>query len=475
MASAALKSLYEKGRHLSLGVDKYKEKEIALEKYALALAYNAFSKEKINIAAFNSKRTQLSSDEIPLAEEKATAMIQAIKDEESKEKAKVVSSDRLDPNITKEANSIYSSGKFLEYLLQTFNEYWYGDGHILAWVAIQYVNSWLANPNIGIHLHITGPSSTGKSDSVKAAMKLLPDDHRVIGSFTRRGIVYKMATLEPGTTILHDDHVADEDEMELNRAILAAWEEGYDYNSVEEGETHTIRLPPRINRIITNTSSISKELSQGQDDSRFVTIELNRDTDSARQICEFIQKPHPVPEHRIAVCRAIFDLIAHRKPLVEIPEIKADDIMDPLQLRRFKQELTTRKAITVMNGRTVATEDDIRQAKEFLIYTRKMLSTEVPGLSRNERVVYQLIYDYFMSDNGNQKPEMAVDSLKERCVLPSSSFYNSLRGEGGTFESPTGGLLAAIPGMYVVDGNYDEVKKKTMKVLIFAYGNIRPM
>ena len=470
MASDLLRDLWKKGEVLRNSVDKYTG-EIAVEKYAVAIAYNTFSSNggKINLETFNKRRTKLTETQLEEAGKKASDMITAIRAAEDTLKRKAGQTIDQDTALVEEARAIYQSGKFLEYLQNTFAKYWYGDSHILAWIAIQFVNSWLSNPNIGLHLHITGPSSTGKSDSIKAALRLLPEEYIVVGSFTRKAVVYKMKELAPGSTILHDDHVADEDEMELNRAIISAWSDGYDYISVVDGETHTVRLPARINRVITNTTNISSELSAGQDDSRFITIELSRNKQTAEKICDFIQEEHVFPEHEARVCQMVFKMIAQAKPVVDIQ--KLTNIVDPRQIRRVKQEMSTIKSVTVLNGRTTAIDADIKDANIYLGYTRRMLSPEIPGLGKNERELYAAVYSYFVREGQLNRTSMRLTTLKERSQVPEARFYEALRGNKGTFENPTGGLLSMIPGMHVIE-EWDPVDRHNEKVLIFSAGTI---
>ena len=351
--------------------------------------------------------------------------------------------------LKQRAIEIWKSGRFIPHIIKTFDKYWCGDSQIALWVILQHVNGLLNNPDIGIHLHITGPSGAGKSDSVKAALKLIPPEKTIVGSFTKKGIIYLMTSLEPGSTILHDDHVADEDEMELNRAILSGWLNGYRYFSVEDGKTKEIHIPDRVSRIITNTESLSHEFSCGQDESRFVQIEIYRNEEFARNIIEFIQEQHPTPDDDIKICHIILRMIAEQKFTVVIPKINKHDVIDPKQIRRFKQELTIQKCVTVLNGRVNATGEDITKSNEYMGYTLRMLSPELPGLGRNEKYLYDVIYKHFV--NPANKSALRIPDLQTKTNggLTSARFYEALRGDSGTFENPTGGILRKVPGLHV--------------------------
>lgn len=378
--------------------------------------------------------------------------------------------------ITNKAKAIWESGKFIDHIKSTFRKYWCGDEHIAMWVVIQHVNAHIKNPDVGIHLHITGPSGGGKSDSVKAALKLLPKDKPIIGSFTRRGVIYLMSTLTPGKTILHDDHIADEDEMELNRAILSGWLDGYTYHSVEDGKPKEMTIPNRISRIVTNTESLSHEFSCGQDESRFVQIEIYRNDEMARSIIEFIQEPHSEPLEDIEICRAIMKMISDLNTPITIPKLNLNNIADPKQIRRVKQEMTVQRCIAVMNGRVSATQDDIDIANIYLGYTLRMLSPELPGLGRNEKYIYNILYEHFTKSKG--QVAISIPDL-QKCSngqLTSSRFYDALRGDGGTFENPSGGLLKKVPGLHI--RNITESGEYGTRVLptkeLFFTGPIKP-
>ena len=352
-------------------------------------------------------------------------------------------------DISEKAKALWESGKFIDHIKETFRKYWCGDEHIAVWVIIQHVNAHIKNPDVGIHLHITGPSGAGKSDSVKAALKLLPKDKPIIGSFTRRGVIYLMSTLTPGKTILHDDHIADEDEMELNRAILSGWLEGYTYHSVEDGKPKEMLIPNRISRIVTNTESLSHEFSCGQDESRFVQIEIFRNDEMAKSIIDFIQEPHVEPKEEIEICRAILKMISELNPKVVIPKLNIANIPDPKQIRRVKQEMTVQRCIAIMNGRSEATQEDIDIANVYLGYTLRMLSPELPGLGRNEKYIYGILYEYFTKSKGTESISIPDLQRNTNGKLTSSRFYDALRGDGGTFENPSGGLLKKVPGLHI--------------------------
>lgn len=440
------------------------EDDDAINKLSIALAYNRIvtGRDKINTSPFIKQRCSYNGkkgfdeNRIADAEKRSEQILKSTKDidkeiaAEKAEKKKNVVLTPEEQEIATAAQEIYENGDFLQFLLDTYEEYWYGDKHIMAWVAIQYTNSCLENPDIGIHLHISGPSGSGKSESVVAALETIPPESKIVGRFTRRGLIYKISNATPATTVLNDDHVADEDEMELDRAILSAWPRGINYYSVDDGASKEIPIPARINRIITNTERISKDASGGQDESRYLTIDHNRDIETAKKIVTFIQTPRKISEHRQQVCFEIFRRIKEQNWTVTIPSVNPENVFDPLQIRRVKTEMTTRRAVALLHGHIEATENDIKIANKYLGFTRKMLSPEVPGLGTNQKIIYKEIHGHFAKFPGATYLPMAVLQKLVGDKLSADRFYEGLRGgHGGTLDAPKGGLLACIPGLYV--------------------------
>lgn len=459
------------------------EEDDAIEKLAIAFAYNHFAtgRNRINTSTFIKFRCVydgkkgLEENRIADAEERAKQILKFANDrdrelaEEKEEEKKNVVLTQEEQDIISEAQEVYENGEFLQYLLDTYDEYWYGDKHIMAWIAIQYANSCLENPDIGIHLHISGPSGSGKSESVVAGMQPLPPESKIVGQFTRRGLIYKISTAQPATTVLNDDHVADEDEMKLDRAILSAWYHGTIYYSVDDSASNPIPIPARINRIITNTERISKDTSGGQDESRYLTIDHSRDIETAKKIITFFQTPRKISEYRQKVCFEIFRRIKEQNWTVTIPVVDPETVFDPLQIRRVKTEMTTRRAVALLCGHTNATEEDIKIADGYLGYTRKMLSPEIPGLGTNQQILYDEIYGYFKLYAGANYLSIADLQKLVGDKLPAERFYEALRGgHGGTLESPKGGLLASVPGLYVKYAQID--LERPEPVLWFAGG-----
>ena len=85
---------------------------------------------------------------------------------------------------------IYESGKFIQFCKENFQKIWYGDLHVLQ--AILYVGATfhLDNADEPIHLHVGGTTQSGKSDSVKTALKFIHPNDKLTRTFSPKWIYY---------------------------------------------------------------------------------------------------------------------------------------------------------------------------------------------------------------------------------------------------------------------------------------------
>lgn len=360
------------------------------------------------------------------------------------EKTEQVSRQR---ELDKRAREIYESGKFPEFLVGEYDKIWCGDHHILKWVICSFTNGWVENSDEGLHLNISGPSGLGKSEGAKAAIKLLPSDYTVSGQFSRKGFLYAAGSFPPGTIVLYDDHRFNEDEAGMYRAIIAGWREKSKYYTVDKQSSSVKDVPERITQVITNADGLSEEGSDGQNESRFVTIEVQRDAATLTKILSFI-KEEKASQTTIDMDTiiSVWGLIVKERRRVEIPFIKNIQVSDNsiTKIREFKKFLSLIRAITLLRGRTIATMDDFKEAQEMWSYLLLMIDNEVPGLHKNEAVVFRKLQE--LSSGGKR---VMLSTLKESLNLPQDKVYKALRGKTGNLQNPSGGLLTKIRGLTV--------------------------
>ena len=372
---------------------------------------------------------------------------------------------RFTEQVQAEANQIYSSGKFPEYLIETFQKIWCRDSHILKWVVIAFTNGFIRNADEGLHLYVSGPSGLGKSESVKAAMRVLPKPYCLAGQFSRKGFLYKAGSLSPGTVVLHDDHQFDEEEAGLYRAIIAGWRDRSTYYSVDKTASKEIQVPERITQIITSTDGLSSQGSEGQNESRFITIEISRSNENMQEIIDFIKnQSRPDIKINLDVVSCIWEKITEERRDIEIPYVGQIVVEQSAlyRIREFKKFLCLIRSIALMRGRTTASEDDFKEAQELWTYIVVMIDNEIPGLTKTEAVVFDRIREF---SKGGKRVELSA--LKGSLDMTQTNIYRALRGREGSFQRPCGGLCAKIRGLQI-EQKYDRESGESDQIITIS-------
>ena len=328
--------------------------------------------------------------------------------------------------IEERARELYLSGDFVKYCREAFGKTWYGDQHIMDAVLLQTAALYITNINNGINLHISGKTQSGKSDAVRHALKFLPDTLKYSGTFSRLAL-YHSKKFHDGMIVFSDDTTFDPDTAAILRGILTAWDEGSERETLVGKEWVTVKVPKRLNMILTSVESVSRESDDGQDESRFLTLEILRDAESERAIRKFMQLPKTDISGNLAIIQAVWSQI----PKTDITLHKA--IETDLPFREFSRYLSMIKAAALLHNRTTTTNDDIRFVDLLLTRSRPMLSSDIAGLTKNEKAVMEYL-----------KGDPAVRTMKEiqgALGMTLNNVYRALRGRVGTFQNPTNGLL----------------------------------
>jgi hypothetical protein len=350
--------------------------------------------------------------------------------------------------IKREADEVYHSGKFPEYIIEEFQNTWYGDSHILKWVICSFATGFCPTVTEGLHLYISGASGLGKSESIKAALALLPKNYSIIGQFSKKGFLYLSESLHPGTMVLIDDHQMQEDEAELYRSFIASWSARGSYYTVDKTTSKELHIPPRITQILTSADGLAALNSDGQNESRFITLEIHRTRSDMLKILGFIKEYRDCRDsRRIEIINAVWQKIIEGNRPVEIPFIDRILIDDAAvyRLREFKKLLSLLKVIAVLRDHEAATEDDFKEACQMWTYVLTMTDNEIPGLARNERILLDKIKE--LSAGGKR---VYLSHLKrELSNMAESVIYRAFYGKGGNFNNTTGGLLTKVRGLSI--------------------------
>ncbi len=327
--------------------------------------------------------------------------------------------------IMKAAKEIYESGNFLKYCKESFAKVWLGDQHILEGILYTTANARVLNAKDGIHLHISGQTQTGKSDGVKAAMQFIHPSDRLIKTFSMKYLFYADEELHPNTVIFSDDTTFEPETASLYRNMLTSWFTGVVRGTVVNHAKKDLRIPPRVSLILTSLESVVLESDDGQDESRFLTLEVRRSAEQMKAIRAFIQEDHADIKPSLDMIYAVWDLIPSQN-------IKIHKAMDrDIPIREFKRFLTLIQAHALLCNRPTTNDDDIDAIEKFLSYSRPMINSTTAAFTRKEAAVKSVLTNEWKT----------VADIVTATKMPLLDVYRALRGNKGTFQNPSGGLM----------------------------------
>lgn len=332
-----------------------------------------------------------------------------------------------DSETLKKALQIYENGKFIDHCEEVFSRVWLGDCHILDGVIYCAANMRVINAKDAIHIHVSGSTQSGKSDSIKTALQFIHPADQATKTFSPMYLFHasKSGDLHAKMVIFTDDTVLSEDIAALYRNVLTSWFTGVDRGTVTNNEPKTLHIPARISLILTSIDSVVSQSDEGQDESRFLTLEVHRTSDQMAAIRQFIQSNKPDLKKELSTISAVWNLITPR----EITLHKT--IEKDLPIREFKRFLTLCQARALLCNRSSTNDQDFDAIEKFLSYSRPMINSTTAAFTRREAVVRGVLTDKLKS----------VSDIVDETGMSIADVYRALHGNRGTFQNPTGGLM----------------------------------
>jgi len=336
-----------------------------------------------------------------------------------------------DPETRKKAHEIYTAGGFIDLCKENFGKVWLGDLHILEGVLFTAGNMRVLNAKDGLHIHVSGSTQTGKSDSVKAALQFIHPADQQTKTFSPMYLFHasKSGDLHERMIVFTDDTILDPEIAALYRGMLTSWQTGSVRGTVIQNQAQDLNIPARVSLILSSLDSVVSQSDEAQDESRFLTLEVKRSPEQMAAIRQFIQGDRPdIKKVRGLIC-AVWDLITPR-------EVKLHKVIEKdLPIREFKRFLTLCQAHALLQNRTETTDADFDAIEKFLTNSRPMINSTTAAFTRKEAVVIQVL-----SVNA-----MTVNEIVTATRLSLLDVYRAMRGTRGTFATPTGGLMQKEP------------------------------
>lgn len=376
--------------------------------------------------------------------EKQKKVIQVIKaNQRITEGEKIQAARKLDDSVVtlqknreteSAAKKVYESGEFLKYCKESFGKVWLGDVHILEGILLTAANMRVLNAKDGIHLHIMGTTQAGKSDSVKAAMQFVHPNDRIIKTFSMKYLFYAAEDLHSNTIVFSDDTTFEPETASLYRNMLASWHTGVTRGTVVNQTKKDLHIPARVSLILTSVESVVLETDDGQDESRFLTLEVRRTADQMAAIRKFIQQDHPDITSALDVVYAVWSAITPRN--VTLHKTVEKDI----PIREFKRYLTLVQAHALLCNRNTTIDADFDAIEKFLTYSKPMIDSTTPAFTRKEAAVLGCL----------SIAKKTVGEIVSATGMTMQDVYRALHGKEGTFQNPKGGLMAKEPRLEYV-------------------------
>ena len=337
-----------------------------------------------------------------------------------------------DPETQRRAAAIYQAGGFIDLCKDNFAKIWLGDIHILEGILYCAANTRVLNAKDAVHIHISGSTQTGKSDSVKTALQFVHPADQQTKTFSPMYLFHasKSGDLHEKMLIFTDDTVLDPDIAALYRNVLTSWFSGVDRGTVVNNEPKTLHIPQRVSLILTSIDSVVSVSDEGQDESRFLTLEVRRTKEQMAAIRQFIQGNKPDIKKERLLCCACWDLITPRE--ITLHKVIEKD----LPIREFKRFLTLCQARAILCNRSSTNDEDFDAIEKFLSYSRPMINSTTPALSRKEGAVLGCL---------SADTWLGISEITEKSGLDIYTVYRALHGIKGTFRNPAGGLMQKEP------------------------------
>ena len=332
-----------------------------------------------------------------------------------------------------QAATIYKQGHFIAECRKEFAKQWFNDTYMLDFILLMGASLRISNAFEGIHLHISGDTQSGKSAGAKTALKFLASGATMTRTFTPKAIFYagEDGSLHEGMVVLCDDTTQSPEIAEVYRNILTSWFEGVERDSVNLGKKVTLKVPKRVSLIMTNVESVARETDDGQDESRYLTIEVRRTQQEMERIFQFVQEEaREFDVNQMTMLRMVWDNIPG---MVDIKLHRKFSFQGTM--RESKRYLTMIQAHALLCGRETTNESDVDEINKLLTYSKKMVNSNTAPFTRPEQALQAAL---------TQEWEDGLELCK-RTGMTRDKLHRAARGQKGSYENPTGGLMMKDP------------------------------
>ena len=358
-----------------------------------------------------------------------------------------------------DAKNILSEGDPINYILETVGKKHTGDEKTQEGIAVSIAGQSCAN-TAGLQISVNGDSGSGKSHSLKSHLQLVPNAFKRETSLSAKAAYYMK--MKPGLILFSDDKDPDEASEEVIKRATTKYQEYTVHTTVNDQETKTVTIPPRINWYLTSVqSNVSDQLLSRQlifstdtsDEQKNKIFEMQKAEGFAGEL--FILEV----TKEVLTCRRIYSDIKSHLFKVKIPFIDRIEIKDKSNSRLFPMFLDMIKGYSIFkyqqretdsDGYILANMEDFQRAKNLFESQRESL---VSKLSERERKIVQYIAQHPAGCNTN---EIAIGTKQSYKTV-----YNMLNGRKDREYS---GLLNKFKGLTMIEQNTSSEEREGIRV-----------
>ncbi|PWR73154.1 hypothetical protein ACKUB1_11690 [Methanospirillum stamsii] len=360
-----------------------------------------------------------------------------------------------DPNIHDEAIRILREGDPIRYILDIFTRMHEGDEIVARCLLMSLASRLVVNSN-GLHVLVTGESGKGKSHAFETMLDLIPQQFRLSGGLSNKGLFYTHE-IRKGMVICLDDVSLSEQMQETLKGVTSSFHKPFIYRTVDKDRNGITKVIPERclwwvakvegsgdeqvwNRMLT----VWIDDSQQQDD-KVLAKKLTAAAKPASRAREF--------EHEISVCQEIWNNIREVSVIIPYaenirfsssknrrnPTMLLDLIRSVAAFRQYQRRYEDGNGFIEIS----ATKEDFKKAVDIYHLLNGVSGAQMTKLTRSESVLIDAI-------RNSGKTVFTVKDLQDLVSRAHSTITRMLYGRGPNGTHHTG-LLEKCPQLSVYD------------------------
>jgi len=354
-----------------------------------------------------------------------------------------------DPEITKKATDILTTGNPLEFLMDQFHKNHSGHDELARCIFYAYaVQS--SQTSKGIQPETTGAKGSGKTHTVNSTLHLCPPELIYDSTFSPKSLYY--APPKHGS-IIYSDEDLDPDLVKLVKRMMSNFQRDTRHTTIIDKQVKTLVIPKR--QVFLSSTVLGDGDDQFSDRTVQVGISNNEKDDEKYAEFESKRRQEGRPEFQITesvlIAREMMRIIREHEFEVKMIEVKFSYENDRRLINIFYDLVEASAILNFMKrgGKTLdidgitritPTKEDIDAALNFEMFrfTSKDVDTR---LTKAQVSLHNKIQEYIKTQGSPNKFTLTESKIVELYGKSQQAVRKLLYGLDGTPNKITGGLL----------------------------------